>query len=97
MSTAHSKPGDESRRSFLAKAVYVAPLILSLKAEPSFASSGSGHEPARWANGNKHYENSGYSEPPGHSDNNDNPGNHFGQVKNSSTTSSGKGKGQGGH
>ena len=33
---------DESRRSFIAKAIYVTPLILTLKADPSFASSGSG-------------------------------------------------------
>jgi hypothetical protein len=37
---------DESRRSFITKALYVAPLILSLKAAPSFASSGSGAESA---------------------------------------------------
>jgi hypothetical protein len=37
---------DESRRSFIAKAIYVTPLILTLKADPSFASSGSGAESA---------------------------------------------------
>jgi hypothetical protein len=33
---------DDSRRSFLKKAAYTAPLILTLKADPAFASYGSG-------------------------------------------------------
>ena len=33
----------ESRRDFLKKAVYVAPVIVSLTAVPAFASSGSGY------------------------------------------------------
>jgi hypothetical protein len=34
---------DQGRRSFLKHAAYVTPAILTLKAEPSFASSGSGN------------------------------------------------------
>ena len=33
---------DNSKRGFLKKAVYIAPVILTMKALPSFASSGSG-------------------------------------------------------
>jgi hypothetical protein len=40
MDTEHKH--DDSRRSFLKKAAYTAPLILTLKADPAFASYGSG-------------------------------------------------------
>ena len=38
---------DVSRRKFIKTAGYVAPAILTLKAIPSFASSGSGYTPPR--------------------------------------------------
>jgi hypothetical protein len=40
MSTDNSGP-DRSRRSFIAKGVYAAPLVLTVKAAPAFASQGS--------------------------------------------------------
>ena len=40
---------DQDRRSFIRKAAYVAPAILTLKAAPSFASYGSGpRDPEDW-------------------------------------------------
>ena len=51
MNTAHEH--EDSRRSFLKKAAYIAPMILTLKADPAFASYGSGkpveEEPAKEA------------------------------------------------
>ena len=46
----------ETRRSFLTKASYVAPAILTMKAVPAFAAQGSGH-------GNNGVGN-GYDPPP---------------------------------
>ena len=74
---------DESRRSFIAKAVYVTPLILSLKADPSFASSGSGGQ--SWngpANGNNGVGNGEDPAPPGNPPLNDGPGSAPGQPGN---------------
>jgi hypothetical protein len=65
--------GDESRRSFITKAIYVTPLILSLKAAPSFASSGSGPEPAKLT-GNNGVGNGEDPQPPGNPPVNDGPG-----------------------
>jgi hypothetical protein len=48
MDTGHER--DDSRRSFLKKAAYTAPLILTLKADPAFASYGSG-KPVHGNNG----------------------------------------------
>lgn len=45
MNSIETRVNDPSRRSFVRKAVYAAPLILTLKAVPSFASSGSGQGP----------------------------------------------------
>jgi hypothetical protein len=66
---------DESRRSFIKKAAYTAPLILTLKAEPAFASHGSGK-------GNNGVGNGWDPQPPGNPPINDgigtapgNPGN----------------------
>ena len=74
---------DESRRSFIAKAVYVTPLILSLKADPSFASSGSGSQ--SWngpAKGNNGVGNGEDPAPPGNPPLNDGPGSAPGQPGN---------------
>lgn len=35
-------PPNETRRQFVRKAAYVAPVVLTLKAAPAFAKSGSG-------------------------------------------------------
>jgi hypothetical protein len=51
-----------SRRDFLKKGVYVAPLILTLTAVPAFAGSGSGHI------GGGHHDDGSHSgghQPPG--------------------------------
>ena len=58
---------DESRRSFIKRAAYVTPLILSLKAEPAFASHGSGK-------GNNGVGNGVDPQPPGNPPINDGPG-----------------------
>jgi hypothetical protein len=58
---------DDSRRSFLKKAAYTAPLILTLKADPAFASYGSGH-------GNNGVGNGLDPAPPGDPRVNDGPG-----------------------
>jgi hypothetical protein len=42
MNDIDERADDESRRSFIRKAAYVAPMILTLKAVPAFASAGSG-------------------------------------------------------
>jgi len=42
MTEIEERADDESRRAFIRKAVYVAPVILTLKAVPAFASAGSG-------------------------------------------------------
>jgi hypothetical protein len=74
---------DESRRSFITKAVYVTPLILSLKADPSFASSGSGTENSKhpWK-GNNGVGNGQDPAPPGNPPVNDGPGTGPGQPGN---------------
>jgi len=46
----------ESRRSFITKGIYVVPLVLSLKAEPAFASYGSG-KPVDEKGNNEHHNN----------------------------------------
>jgi hypothetical protein len=58
---------DESRRSFIKKAAYTAPLILTLRAEPAFASYGSGK-------GNNGVGNGLDPQPPGNPRVNDGPG-----------------------
>jgi hypothetical protein len=75
---------DDSRRSFLKKAAYTAPLILTLKADPAFASYGSGkpaeEKPAKdskpWkeAKGNNGVGNGVDPAPPGNPRLNDGPG-----------------------
>jgi hypothetical protein len=42
MSSIDERVDDQSRRAFVKKAVYIAPVILTLKAVPAFASQGSG-------------------------------------------------------
>jgi hypothetical protein len=59
---------EQSRRSFIKTAAYVTPLILSLKAEPAFASYGSG------AHGNNGVGNGSDPQPPGNPPVNDGPG-----------------------
>jgi hypothetical protein len=61
---------DESRRSFLKKAAYTAPVILSLKVEPAFASYGSGTH----LHGNNGVGNGLDPQPPGNPRVNDGPG-----------------------
>jgi hypothetical protein len=61
---------DQSRRAFLKTAAYVAPLILSLKAEPAFASYGSGNG----VKGNNGVGNGWDPQPPGNPPINDGPG-----------------------
>ena len=43
MNTFNDAVNDQGRRSFLKQAAYVTPVILTLKAVPSFASAGSGN------------------------------------------------------
>ena len=66
---------DDSRRSFIKKAAYTAPLILSLKADPAFASYGSG-KPVNeeHAHGNNGVGNGFDPQPPGNPPVNDGPG-----------------------
>ncbi len=61
------QPDTSSRRSFVKTAAYVTPLILSLKAEPAFASYGSGK-------GNNGLGNGEDPQPPGNPPVNDGPG-----------------------
>lgn len=42
MTSIDERADDQSRRSFIKKTAYVAPMILTLKAVPAFASAGSG-------------------------------------------------------
>ena len=72
---------DESRRSFIKKAAYTAPVILSLKADPAFASYGSGkpvteEKPVKekQAKGNNGVGNGPDPQPPGNPRVNDGPG-----------------------
>jgi hypothetical protein len=58
---------NSSKRKFIKTAVYVAPAILTLKAIPSFASSGSGH-------GNNGVGNGLDPQPRGNPPVNDGPG-----------------------
>lgn len=61
---------EQSRRSFLKTTAYVAPLILSLKAESAFASYGSGAS----VKGNNGVGNGWDPQPPGNPPVNDGPG-----------------------
>ena len=61
---------NESKRDFLKKAAYVAPAILTLKAMPAFAGSGSG----RSQHGNNGVGNGQDPQPPGNPPWNDGPG-----------------------
>lgn len=51
---ADAKPASSSRREFFQKAAYIAPVLLTIPASPSFARSGSGgqhdhkHKHKRW-------------------------------------------------
>jgi hypothetical protein len=58
---------NESRRSFIKKAAYIAPVVLTLKALPSFASQGS-------VKGNNGVGNGLDPQPPGNPPINDGPG-----------------------
>lgn len=60
----------ESKRDFLKKAAYVVPTILTLKAIPTFAGSGSG----RAEKGNNGVGNGEDPQPPGNPPVNDGPG-----------------------
>jgi hypothetical protein len=64
---------EQSRRSFLKTTAYVAPLILSLKAESAFASYGSGSS-AKGPKGNNGVGNGVDPQPPGNPPVNDGPG-----------------------
>jgi hypothetical protein len=64
---------EQSRRSFLKTTAYVAPLILSLKAESAFASYGSGNV-AKGPKGNNGVGNGVDPQPPGNPPVNDGPG-----------------------
>jgi hypothetical protein len=59
-----------SKRELLKKAAYIAPVILTLKAVPSFASNGSGLE----EKGNNGLGNGLDPQPPGNPKVNDGPG-----------------------
>jgi hypothetical protein len=91
---------DESRRSFITKAVYITPLILSLKADPSFASSGSGSQSlSRPPKGNNGVGNGEDPAPPGNPPLNDGPGTGPGHPGNTgapglSGTSGNRGRGR---
>ena len=66
MSDADRPTDEQSRRSFLKTATYVAPVILTLKAEPAFAKYGSGK-------GNNGIGNGVDPQPPGNPPVNDGP------------------------
>jgi hypothetical protein len=70
MNRVEGQTNEESRRLFIKRAAYVAPLILSLKAEPAFASNGSRGS----ANGNNGVGNGLDPQPPGNPPVNDGPG-----------------------
>lgn len=70
MNRLKGRTDEESRRLFIKRAAYVAPLILSLKAEPAFASNGSGGS----AHGNNGVGNGLDPQPPGNPPVNDGPG-----------------------
>ena len=63
---------DSSRRKFIKTAGYVAPAILTLKAVPSFAASGSNYTPR--SKGNNGVGNGLDGQPPGNPPINDGPG-----------------------
>jgi hypothetical protein len=66
---------NESKRDTLKKLAYVTPVILTLKAVPSFASSGSGQEPVvDREKGNNGVGNGFDPQPPGNPPVNDGPG-----------------------
>lgn len=62
---------EQTRRDFVTKLAYVTPVIMTLKAEPSFASQGSG---APNAKGNNGVGNGEDPQPPGNPPVNDGPG-----------------------
>jgi hypothetical protein len=74
---------NSSKRKFLKAAAYVAPAILTLKAIPSFASSGSG----RGDQGNNGVGNGYDPQPTGNPPINDNGGTSLGNPGNSSGVS----------
>ena len=78
---------DQSRRSFVKKAAYVTPVIVTLDAIPSFASYGSTDR----ANGNNGVGNGIDPQPPGNPPINDGPGTSPG-----SPGAAGRGRGRGG-
>jgi hypothetical protein len=57
-----SEPTNKSRRDFLKKTAYVVPVILTLKAAPSLAGTGSPHKPHDGGGHsyNKHYKKGGH-------------------------------------
>jgi hypothetical protein len=61
---------NQSKRDFLKKSAYVVPMILTLKAIPAFAGSGSG----RTEHGNNGVGNGQDPQPPGNPPWNDGPG-----------------------
>ena len=67
MDRIETRMDEQSRRSFLKTTAYVAPLILSLKAESAFASYGS-------SKGNNGVGNGVDPQPPGNPPVNDGPG-----------------------
>ena len=75
----NKKEHQESRRDFLKKAAYTAPVILTMAAAPAFAKNGSPHMYQRGNNGIGQYKTRGITDgpPPGlagrsHQDFNDN-------------------------
>jgi hypothetical protein len=62
--------GEQPRRAFVARLAYMAPAILTLKAELAFASQGSGRGPK----GNNGVGNGYDPQPPGNPPVNDGPG-----------------------
>jgi len=74
-----NSPNNESRRSFVKKAAYIAPAVLTLKALPAFASQGS-------AKGNNGVGNGLDPQPPGNPPINDGPGTSPGNPGNNPNT-----------
>ena len=87
---------NSSKRKFLKTAAYVAPAILTLKAIPSFASSGSGRgdNGNSGGNGNNGVGNGYDPQPPGNPPTNDAAGTSLGNPGNSGGASY---QAQGGH
>ena len=86
---------DQSRRSFVKKAAYVAPVIITLDAMPAFASHEcSWHTKADdYENGNNGLGNGLDPQPPGNPPVNDGPGSGRGNPGNRNNSSDSTGRG----